>query len=544
MSSEAGDGTSAKQDESDSLVELLRITEAAKQFSADIIPALHDARRKYAKFRSVETEKALSEVQDEAERRREAFTQALRRLEAASGIPPEVLDEISKPRRTGDKYNRISRSQLTVQGVQATADIDSLLPNALEALLAKIPGDWLDQEPETMFRPIDLLQGGPMSIVKGIRPESEFTIGHRLRQAMRVSTDWLQGCPNYDHFAGSILVPQLTQLGSQLRTLETIPNSAPRIESLWQNPSEEVDSTIFELLVGAACAQRGRDVEFISATREKSPDIRVHDPFPLVIECKRRASLSNYERSEETVMRRIFQKLDGSARAKGITGRFELVLSAEADQVDEDDVVRRALLQRLAGAPERSLQYPWGSVAFSELPSRVDLAAPTRPYSPAMLDQVFGWNSDLPDWDGIICKVTPDNEEIVDQVRDPVGLFWSNISQPAIVKRTRTPVSLFSTAFGQIPGGEIGLIYVAYNEGAREEVADMRVTNYSQLLNNWEGKGLTWVPASFLLRLYPRALGDGAPDLIESTVRYLTESETDNRWIFEHFPSTVFSPVP
>lgn len=50
----------------------------------------------------------------------------------------------------------------------------------------------------------------------------------------------------------------------------------------------------------------GREVEFISTTSEKSPDIRCHDPYPLVIECKKQASLSNYEAAEETIMRRLF----------------------------------------------------------------------------------------------------------------------------------------------------------------------------------------------------------------------------------------------
>ncbi len=142
------------------------------------------------------------------------------------------------------------------------------------------------------------------------------------------------------------------------------------------------------------------------------------------------------------------------------------------------------LRQHLAAHPERALNYPWGSVAFRPLPSRIDLDGATKAYSPTMLDQVFDWDMELPEWDGLVCKIVAAPADPLERVRSPIGLAWRVFAQPAIIKRSRAPLGLFGKTLTQIPRGEFGLVYVAYTEGARSEIADNRTKALMDLIEN------------------------------------------------------------
>jgi hypothetical protein len=99
-----------------------------------------------------------------------------------------------------------------------------------------------------------------------------------------------------------------------------------------------------------------------------------------------------------------------------------------------------------------------------------------------MLEAAFGWNSDLAKFDGLICRIGNFREHLTDAVEDPVGLVWSNSSEQAIKKRSWGPMSALSDAVEQIPPGEFGIPYVAYQEGARSEIADLRTFRFSDWL--------------------------------------------------------------
>jgi hypothetical protein len=306
----------------------------------------------------------------------------------------------------------------------------------------------------------EIVTGQPLSLVKGLRRQSEFPEIHRFQQALRVAADYVNEHPAYDHFAAALLVPQLTHLGSKLPVLSTVRGVAERIEALWKGPGPGSDAVVYELVVAAACAERGRNIEFMKPTSDKSPDLRCHDPYPLVIECKRKRVLSDYEIAEEAVMNRLFRILDDGARSKGLCGRFTLDLAVEAETVPIGDVVASLLRQRFAAHPERSITYAWGSVSYQELPRRLILPGQTRAYSPNMLSFAFGWNSDLPNWDGLICRVECAGAAWIDEVEQPVALLWSNKSQQAVKKRSWSPIDAFGEATSQIPPVKSGRCWI------------------------------------------------------------------------------------
>ena len=366
-------------------------------------------------------------------------------------------------------------------------DLDSLLPKALDAVRRLLPPGWVEEQPPELCRLDNLAKPDSiLSLTKGLRPESELPAMHRFRQAIRVSHDFLSEHLAYDHFAGATLVPSLVQLGSQFDQLERVGGDVQgRLQRLWAGHSENVDASLMELVTAARCAGLGREVEFVPETTQKSPDLRCHDPFPLVIECKRQRALSDYELAEERLMRDLFLRLRAAARRRSLCGRFSLRLDVEALTINQEDVVARLISQRLGSHPERELVYPWGRTAFIELPRRLELRETTRLYSPTMLEQAYGWRSDLPEWDGLCCWIGNARALTMSYVEEPLGLIWSNTSGAAMRKRTWAPTNLFGGAMDQIPPGEFGVIYVAYCEGAREEVADLRLSAYIERIRTW-----------------------------------------------------------
>lgn len=514
--------------------------EAAQAAVEAMVPHLAKARRAYATSRSDTDRHRLDQVQEEASARMTALEVLLARAQAASGLPPELFAEMGTPDLRGDRTDRRHRATLTVDQVEPTACVDDSLAKALDALVARLPARWLEQESADLFRLPDTIVDRPFSIVKGFRPESERASGHRLRQMVQVARDRLAESPRYDHLAGALLVPQLTRLGMRLQLLDTIPGAAARIENLWKKPTE-VDNTVLELLVAAGLAERGRRPSFIPEGQTKTPDIRCDDPFPLVVECKRCNALSDYELAEEQAMRQLFLRIEAEARERGLTGVFELTLAVEHQGLDMEEITGRCVQQRLHRHPHRPLHYDWGSVAFRRIPLRIGLPGATKAYSPELLEYCFDWNPDLPKHDGLICRMTGAEGVMVDKVQGAVALAWTNVADVVVEKRSRPPTSLFGKAANQVPGGEFAIVYICYPEGAREEIADRRMQEIASRLQEWEHSASFRIPLIHISRLYPRALEGGAPDLIESTMSFLSEVSGGDPWMLEKYPSCVFT---
>jgi len=510
-----------------------------REFDA-LLPALAAARRTYMRTGSeadrIEMERLESLGADLALRHGSLYD----RLKAASGLPVEVLEAIDRPQVQLDSKSRMRREDLQINEVETTGFMDRHLAGAVEKVERLLPAGWADEQSEVPHRLCALFNGTEcLSLVKGLRPESEMSSLHRTRQMLRIAKDYLANEPVYDHFGGALLVPQLARFDICVPYLDQVGgNVRGRIAKLAE-ASASVDSAVFELFVAARCAEYGRRIEFIDATHETSPDIRCHDPFPLLIECKR--ALSDYELREEAVMRGIFLQLEREAAAKGLTGRFDLVLNVEARENLAAEIVPRLISRRLAAHPQRTVSYEWGSVAFRPLPPSIEIPTATRLYSPDMLQWVFGWNSDMPDWDGIVCRVDGRSEAVTDRIRQPIALVWNNLSEIAIRRRAWSPLDLFGDAMKQITPGEFGIVYLAYHEGARAEIADRRVDVFlSAMKDEWHHSASIRIPISFLIRLYPRAIKDGLPDLIESTVQLYAGAYCDGT-LAEDFPATVFT---
>jgi hypothetical protein len=509
-----------------------------------MLPALVESRRTYMRTRSAADKAEMVRLESAAQELGERHTRLYDELKRVSGLPAELLEAIDRPQLPSDGVDRRPRASLVREKVETTGIVDDYIADAIDAVCRIVPKDWLDAQVDQSHQLVHLASGQDcLSLVKGLRPESEFPTLHRLRQMICVGHDYLNNIPAYDQFAGATLVPQLSQFGIQFDNLKQVGGPLDeRLRRLSEHGGSSVDASIFELLVAARCVEKGRRVEFIDEGSERTPDLRCHDPFPLQIECKRKRVLSEYELAEEQLMRQLFLALETEAKRRGLWGRFELFLSVEANAAPAQEIAARMISQRLAPHPERHTEYPWGSVAFVPLPNHIDIP-PTRIYSPHMLRAVFNWNSDLPDWDGLVCRVDGGGDFDTDRVARPIGLVWRNTTRRAVQRRAWSPVDLFGDATNQITPGEFGIIYLAYHEGARAEVADERLQRFFDRVGTWEHAGSIRIPISFLVRLYPRPLDHGVPDLIESTIQLCSGVYGDPR-LFEDFPHSIFTMTP
>ncbi|RDU97856.1 hypothetical protein [Trinickia dinghuensis] len=501
-----------------------------------MLPRLAEVRRSFAQNPSDETERAMRQVEEDTLAIHERSAEILQRMQVLLEVTDADLESMG---RSGEEMPRYHREQLTADQVPANDRVDLLLERTYEQLLKLLPGTKLREYRELE---LDLPWGagtnGILSIVKGVVPEIENPRIHRFAQCIRTCDTFLSGSQTYDMFAGASLIPQIARLAHRIDVLSEIPGARKRIRSLWNGAPNEVDSTMFELLVAAGCSVMGRSIEFLDPKGGKTPDLRCHDPYPLVIECKRKRALTSYEIKEELIMRELFVKLDAGARSAGMWGTFSLNLSVEAQAAPIDEIVEYLLRCRhLLGSQPPETQ-PWGTWDYSELPHFKPIGVRTRMYSPIMLDEVFDWNSDLAEWDGLVCRVENHEESTTDAAEKPVGLRWVNTNEQAVKKRSWGPMSVLGEAIEQIPPGEFGAVFIANQEGARSAIADMRTFNFAKWIKEDASHSANIrVPFGRLFRMYPRPLEHGRPDFIESSISFIADYGDDE--LPKMFPGNV-----
>jgi hypothetical protein len=256
-----------------------------------------------------------------------------------------------------------------------------------------------------------------------------------------------------------------------------------------------------------------------------------------VIECKRRLGLTTYELDEarhiETLYGAIRQYLHDHALHGAIEASFAVEIQTVTLEAFATDVIEMVRTDR----DHDTTPTTWGTLAFGRL-AYYDTLRPTRLYSPNFLERVFRWEPLQEEWDGLLCEVEPPPTGRVDSFRAPRCLKWRSESDTALTKKARGIHSLWTGALKQIPPGEIGFIYIAYPEGSRSRIADARtqhvITSMEEAWHRWYVR----VPVTVINRLYPRALGDGAPDLIESVIPGVAEGQ--EHWLSK-VPWNVFT---
>jgi hypothetical protein len=430
------------------------------------------------------------------------------------------------------------RDELGQEQIPPTAFMEELLPDAMSSLLGTVDRAWLSAAKSQHVRLNDDYLTTPISFIGTTRIETNAPGIHYFARALLTAKDFLERRPEYDFHFGTIVIPELAKLGQILPVvLENVSGAESKVKSLYAGQSSEVRSTIYEILVAGASVLTGRSIRFEKRNMGKTPDLRVLDMEKLVIECKRKKLLTEYEQREEEIARAMFLALREKVRSVGLSGIVETEFQVELENADQRAVLA-ALSKLLAMKRDGRVVYtPWGKIAWHRLPETVPVSR-TRLYGPRFLRTVFGW-SDIPTHDGIVCQVEAPSKLVVEMAKGPVCLKWNSTSKATLLKKTRAVSALVGDANKQIPVGEGGIVYVCYNESARASIADSRTRLIGEQLSQWSHSSDVRAPLVFVNRLYATPVPNGSPDLIENVVKL--EAHYAEPGLAKFFPAAVFT---
>jgi DNA-binding transcriptional MerR regulator len=472
------------------------------------------------------------------------YLRQVRALQRSAGISEAEIRAIERARDKSQLPNcpdSMWRAELSQ--TDNVTDMDPMVRYAVERLTSLVDPTWLHQETQKPYRLDSAFLVNPLHLVNGVRVGMGIRNGgpQRFARMLLLAQDHLDKCMNLDFFSAAMLVPELACLGTNLEEIKTLgPEADKKVASLSLMSSEQVSSTIYELLVGASSVRAGLDLTMIEEDKSKKvPEYRIGNlhGVPAVIECKRRRGLTDYELKEAALVEQLYIWGRSALRERGVYGSLEACFLVPLESVPVDEfikLVNKAIAKVDHGDPIRA---NWGSLAFRSLPYRRSVTE-TRLYSPQFLEEVFGWNTDQDEWDGIVCEVEAPSRVDVELFSMPLCLKWRSESAEALLKKARGIKSLWVDAIQQIPDGEMGFIYVAYPEGSRAAIADTRTKQILKELNEVWHRWSVRAPATVVSRLYARALGAGLPDLIENVLLAATEGE--EFWLTK-LPQRVFT---
>ena len=465
--------------------------------------------------------------------------------ELESRLGPTLLAEQMRtsPSRPNDNDQRWHRRDLTTLTVPVTGSMDETLPQALGNLLSSVSQYWWRQQEVLAVQQQQEIVLEPLLLCGRERWGLDFTKLHKYAYYLSVTRRYLDREPVHDIYTAARAVPQIYALGTSLEALKAVKGSDRKLRDLWRAPGSETDATIFELLVAAAFARMGHDVSFVETTATKTPDLRLHDkPIPLVVECKRRQALNAYEDKEFSVIREVFAALSTEREELGLAGELSIDFRQEILHLPVAGIVQSIREMTKTLSPYATKETEWGTIQLKPVTVSKDIEA-TLLYSPQYLDSVFGIDLELDDFDGICAVDSNSRFPEVNRTDLPFLMKWTSNSEAAKERKLQTVLNLLVEAADQIPTGEAGLIYVAYEEGHRPSLADARTDAIRNMVETiyFKRRAIS-VPMTLISRLFPNIVLDGHPDLIESSIPLVQGDKENYDYWTQEMPTLVFTP--
>jgi hypothetical protein len=237
-------------------------------------------------------------------------------------------------------------------------------------------------------------------------------------------------------------------------------------------------------------------------------------------------------------VQRLYEAIRDELRRRHVS--VEVRFRVEVSAIPTTEFCAAVLPLLDGGIDRREVGMPWGSIAIEVLSYTKEISR-TRLFAPDYMAEIFNWNVDDACWDGISCEVDAPNSVLVHRARNPRCLKWVSCSETATTKKSRGVTSLWGRATQQIPAGDFGCIYIAYPEGNRSEVADARTRDVMEASKRWTHRWSVNIGLTIVNRLYPRAMGVGTPDLIESALPLTPDGDP---FLLGILPMCVFVPPP
>ena len=435
------------------------------------------------------------------------------------------------------------RRDLTTQTVPPSRYIDEMLPQALENLLSVVPPSWWAYQQSLVNEEQRKTVTQPLLLCGRERWPMGLPALHRFANYLLAIRDNLAKEPFLDTYTAARAIMPLYNLSLSLEALREVKGAQSKLRDLYRKPDAATDSIIFELLVASAFARMGHDVSFIDETPDKkTPDLRLYGkPIPIVIECKRRQPLNDYEKGEFSVIREVFAQLCAERKALGLFGELTIDFTSEIVNLPPAGIAESVRDATNSLSPYAAKETEWGTIHLRPVEVSQEFER-TRLYSPDFLERVFGTNLELDEFDGICAVAANDSYPEVERAEFPFLLKWTSNSPTALERKLQTIKSLWVEAVDQIPTGEAGLIYLAYEEGHRPSLADARTDAIRDLTKTiyFERRAIS-ISMTVISRLFPNVIYEGRPDFIESSIP-LVEGEKDSYdfWTQE-MPTRLFT---
>lgn len=224
--------------------------------------------------------------------------------------------------------------------------------------------------------------------------------------------------------------------------------------------------------------------------------------------------------------------------------RLDAVFTAEVRSVTPDDF-RTAAIEAITSAEgitsvfrSTEVRRTWGTLVAEVLPYTMTVER-TRLYAPNYMERVFGW---IPNdaWDGISCEVDDASGHVVTRVKNPRALRWVNECGCAHEESPRRDLAVGqgdAAGSGRYHGLHLHRVSRSQSaRGSRRAHADLM-----DACGSWKYRWPVSIGTTVINRLYPRSLGAGSPNLIESAIPLAPEGD---RTIADIVPSCVFTPPP
>ena len=366
---------------------------------------------------------------------------------------------------------------------------------------------------------------------------------HKFANYLLAARDHLAKEPFLDTYTAARAVTPIYTLGLSIEALREVQGADSKLGDLYQKPDAATDSIIFELLVAAAFARMGHNVSFIDETPgTKTPDLRLHDnPIPIVIECKRRQALNDYEKKEFAIIRAVFAQLCAERMELGLVGQLDMDFTNEIINLSATEIVDSVRDVTKSLSPYATKEMEWGTIHLRPVEVSQEFER-TRLYSPDFLERVFGIDLEMHEFDGICAIAVNNSYPEVERAELPFLLKWTSNSPAARERKLQTIKNLWVEAVEQIPTGEAGLIYLAYEEGHRPSLADARTDAIRELRKTmyFKRQGIV-IPMTVISRLLPNVVLEGRPDFIESSIPLAVGGKDRYDFWTQEMPTRVFT---
>lgn len=131
--------------------------------------------------------------------------------------------------------------------------------------------------------------------------------------------------------------PIFHKLGASIESLKSVIGVNEKIHDMFYDNNNNIDSTLFELLVAICYVENGWQAEFIPETNLKTPDIKVtKGDITLYVECKRLQKITDYSENERLAWLKRWDLLSKEMHRYRTPTFAEVTFKKEVDTTPED----------------------------------------------------------------------------------------------------------------------------------------------------------------------------------------------------------------